>query len=486
MKTLDKKATYMNLEEKAMYINGEWVQLEAQIKVNNPATKEIFATVPKGGVTEAKQAVDAAHMAFKSWSKLTAADRAQKLKKWFTLIDENKEEIAAIMTKEQGKPFTEALGEVNYANSFVEWYAEEGKRIYGEMIPASHPDKRIFVMRQPVGVIAAITPWNFPAAMITRKVAPALAAGCTAVVKPASQTPLTALKLAELAHEAGIPKGVLNVVTGSAKAIADTWMEDGRVRKVSFTGSTEIGKELMCGAAKTMKKISLELGGHAPFIVMNDADLNKAVTAVIGSKFRNAGQTCICTNRVFVQEDVYDTFVEKFKVAVSELKVGDGFAEGTTVGPLIDEFAVKKVKEHIEDAVQKGGEVLYGGAADVDLNGHFMKPTIIGEAHDEMLCMYEETFGPVAPVAKFKSVDEVIERANNTPYGLAAYVFTENVSQAFYISEALEYGIIGLNDGLPSVAQAPFGGYKESGIGREGGHFGIDEYLEIKYVSLGL
>ncbi|CAM4307638.1 succinate-semialdehyde dehydrogenase [Bacillus manliponensis] len=483
---MDKKATYMNLEEKAMYINGEWVQLEAQIKVNNPATKEIFATVPKGGVTEAKQAVDAAHMAFKSWSKLTAADRAQKLKKWFTLIDENKEEIAAIMTKEQGKPFTEALGEVNYANSFVEWYAEEGKRIYGEMIPASHPDKRIFVMRQPVGVIAAITPWNFPAAMITRKVAPALAAGCTAVVKPASQTPLTALKLAELAHEAGIPKGVLNVVTGSAKAIADTWMEDGRVRKVSFTGSTEIGKELMCGAAKTMKKISLELGGHAPFIVMNDADLNKAVTAVIGSKFRNAGQTCICTNRVFVQEDVYDTFVEKFKVAVSELKVGDGFAEGTTVGPLIDEFAVKKVKEHIEDAVQKGGEVLYGGAADVDLNGHFMKPTIIGEAHDEMLCMYEETFGPVAPVAKFKSVDEVIERANNTPYGLAAYVFTENVSQAFYISEALEYGIIGLNDGLPSVAQAPFGGYKESGIGREGGHFGIDEYLEIKYVSLGL
>lgn len=291
-----------------MYINGEWITLQEQIEVNNPATKEVFATVPKGGITEAKQAVDAAHEAFKLWSKLTAADRAVKLKKWFTLIDENKEEIAAIMTREQGKPFAEALGEVNYANSFVEWYAEEGKRIYGEMIPASHPNKRILVMKQPVGVMAAITPWNFPAAMITRKVAPALAAGCTAVVKPASQTPLTALKLVELAHEADIPKGVINIVTGSAKAIADTWMEDERVRKVSFTGSTEIGKELMASAAQTMKKVSLELGGHAPFIVMNDADLDKAVEAVIGSKFRNAGQTCICTNRIFVQEEVYEEF----------------------------------------------------------------------------------------------------------------------------------------------------------------------------------
>ncbi|MBC6971831.1 NAD-dependent succinate-semialdehyde dehydrogenase [Bacillus sp. Xin] len=483
---MDKKATYVNLDQKAMYINGEWIKLQEQIEINNPATQEVFATVPKGGVTEAKQAVDAAHEAFKSWSKLTAADRAQKLKKWFTLIDENKEEIAAIMTKEQGKPFAEALGEVNYANSFVEWYAEEGKRVYGEMIPASHPNKRILVTKQPVGVIAAITPWNFPAAMITRKVAPALAAGCTAVVKPASQTPLTALKLAELAHEADIPKGVLNIVTGSAKAIADTWMEDGRVRKVSFTGSTEIGKELMCGAAKTMKKVSLELGGHAPFIVMNDADLDKAVEAVIGSKFRNAGQTCICTNRVFVQEAVYGEFAAKFQKAVGQLKVGDGFGEGTTVGPLIDANAVEKVQEHIEDAIKKGGEILYGGQTLTELNGHFIEPTVIGDANDTMLCMTEETFGPVAPVAKFETVEEVIERANNTPYGLAAYVFTKDISQAFQISEALEYGIIGLNDGLPSVAQAPFGGFKESGIGREGGHFGIEEYLEIKYISLGL
>ncbi|MEF7561072.1 NADP-dependent succinate-semialdehyde dehydrogenase [Bacillus thuringiensis] len=483
---MDKKATFVNVEKKAMYINGEWITLQEQIEVNNPATKEIFATVPKGGVTEAKQAVDAAHEAFKSWSKLTAADRAAKLKKWFTLIDENKEEIAAIMTKEQGKPFAEALGEVNYANSFVEWYAEEGKRVYGEMIPASHPNKRILVMKQPVGVMAAITPWNFPAAMITRKVAPALAAGCTAVVKPASQTPLTALKLAELSHEADIPKGVINIVTGSAKAIADTWMEDGRVRKVSFTGSTEIGKELMASAAQTMKKVSLELGGHAPFIVMNDADLDKAVEAVIGSKFRNAGQTCICTNRVFVQEEVYEVFVEKFEKAVGQLKVGDGFVDGTTVGPLIDENAVSKVQEHIEDAIQKGGTVLYGGQKVAELDGHFMQPTVIGLANDTMLCMNEETFGPVAPVAKFKTVEEVIERANNTPYGLAAYIFTKDISQAFQISEALEYGIIGLNDGLPSVAQAPFGGFKESGIGREGGHFGIEEYLEIKYISLGL
>ncbi|MCM3735763.1 NAD-dependent succinate-semialdehyde dehydrogenase [Bacillus cytotoxicus] len=480
---MDKKAM---LDKKAMYINGEWVHLHEQIEINNPATQYVFATVPKGGVTEAKQAVDAAHNAFKTWSKLTAAERANKLKKWFALIDEHKEEIAVIMTKEQGKPFAEALGEVNYANSFVEWYAEEGKRVYGDMIPASHPNKRILVSKQPVGVIAAITPWNFPAAMITRKVAPALAAGCTAVVKPASQTPLTALKLAELAHEADIPKGVLNIVTGSAKAIADTWMNDGRVRKVSFTGSTEIGKELMRGAAETVKKVSLELGGHAPFIVMNDADLDKAVEAVIGSKFRNAGQTCICTNRVFVQEDVYENFVEKFQKAVGELKVGDGFAEGTTVGPLIDQFAVEKVQEHIDDAIQKGGKVLNGGQKVAELNGHFVQPTVIGEANDEMLCMTEETFGPLAPVAKFKTAEEVIERANNTPYGLAAYVFTTNISQAFQISEALEYGIIGLNDGLPSVAQAPFGGFKESGIGREGGYFGIEEYLEIKYISLGL
>lgn len=476
----------MHMEQKPMYINGEWVNLNEQINVINPATREIFAQVPKGGKEQATCAVDAAYEAFQAWSKLTAYERASYLKKWHQLIHEHREEIAKIMTTEQGKPFPEALGEVNYANSFVEWYAEEGKRVYGETIPASFQNKRIFVLKQPVGVIAAITPWNFPAAMITRKVAPALAAGCTAVVKPASQTPLTALKLAELAHEAGIPKGVLNIVTGSAKAIGDAWLEDSRVRKISFTGSTEIGKELMRKAADTVKKISLELGGHAPFIVMDDANLNKAVEAVIASKFRNAGQTCICTNRVYVHENIYESFAEKFTKAVSTLKIGNGLQDGTNIGPLIDENAIEKVQEHLQDALAKGGEILFGGQLRNDLEGYFIEPAVIGKANDEMLCMQEETFGPVAPITTFKTMEEAIERANNTPYGLAAYVFTENISQAIHISEQLEYGIVGLNDGLPSVAQAPFGGFKESGIGREGSHYGIDEYLEIKYISLGL
>lgn len=476
----------MHMEQKPMYINGEWVNLNEQINVINPATREIFAQVPKGGKEQATCAVDAAYEAFQAWSKLTAYERAGYLKKWYQLIHEHREEIAKIMTTEQGKPFPEALGEVNYANSFVEWYAEEGKRVYGETIPASFQNKRIFVLKQPVGVIAAITPWNFPAAMITRKVAPALAAGCTAVVKPASQTPLTALKLAELAHEAGIPKGVLNIVTGSAKAIGDAWLEDSRVRKISFTGSTEIGKELMRKAADTVKKVSLELGGHAPFIVMDDANLNKAVEAVIASKFRNAGQTCICTNRVYVHENIYESFAEKFTKAVSTLKIGNGLQDGTNIGPLIDENAIEKVQEHLQDALAKGGEILFGGQLRNDLEGYFIEPAVIGKANDEMLCMQEETFGPVAPITTFKTMEEAIERANNTPYGLAAYVFTENISQAIHISEQLEYGIVGLNDGLPSVAQAPFGGFKESGIGREGSHYGIDEYLEIKYISLGL
>ncbi|MDQ0162168.1 succinate-semialdehyde dehydrogenase/glutarate-semialdehyde dehydrogenase [Bacillus alveayuensis] len=474
------------MEQKPMYINGEWVNLNEQINVINPATREIFAQVPKGGKEQATCAVDAAYEAFQAWSKLTAYERASYLKKWHQLIHEHREEIAKIMTTEQGKPFPEALGEVNYANSFVEWYAEEGKRVYGETIPASFQNKRIFVLKQPVGVIAAITPWNFPAAMITRKVAPALAAGCTAVVKPASQTPLTALKLAELAHEAGIPKGVLNIVTGSAKAIGDAWLEDSRVRKISFTGSTEIGKELMRKAADTVKKVSLELGGHAPFIVMDDANLNKAVEAVIASKFRNAGQTCICTNRVYVHENIYESFAEKFTKAVSTLKIGNGLQDGTNIGPLIDENAIEKVQEHLQDALAKGGEILFGGQLRNDLEGYFIEPAVIGKANDEMLCMQEETFGPVAPITTFKTMEEAIERANHTPYGLAAYVFTENISQAIHISEQLEYGIVGLNDGLPSVAQAPFGGFKESGIGREGSHYGIDEYLEIKYISLGL
>lgn len=469
-----------------MLINGESVDSENNelIEVINPATNQVIAVVPKGGKAEAKKAADAAYTAFKDWSNKTAGERGQLLMKWFQLVDQNKEEIARIMTLEQGKPLKEAIGEIDNANSYISWYAEEGKRIYGETIPSSHPNKRILIQKQPVGVVAAITPWNFPASMITRKVAPALAAGCTAVIKPATQTPLTAIKLVELAHEAGIPKGVLNVVTGDSRAIGDAWLQDERVRKLTFTGSTEVGKMLMKGAADTVKKISLELGGHAPFIVMDDANLDKAVEGVIGSKFRNAGQTCICTNRIYVHESIVEEFNEKFSQAVSKLTVGNGLDQGTDVGPMIDLHAIDKVREQIDDAILKGGKILQGGNRPNIADGSYFEPTIIANAADEMLCMKEETFGPLAPVATFKTEEEVLERANNTPYGLAAYVFTESLSRAIRISEKLEYGIVGLNDALPTVAQAPFGGFKESGLGREGGHYGIDEYLEVKYVSI--
>lgn len=472
----------------SMYIDGKWVGNECQefAEVINPATNEVVGIIPKGGANEAKQAVDAAHRAFKEWSKKTAEERGQLLMKWFHLIDDNKEEIGRIMTLEQGKPVKEAVGEVMYANSFISWYAEEGKRIYGETIPASHPHKRILVRKEPVGVIAAITPWNFPAAMITRKVAPALAAGCTAVVKPAQQTPLTALKLAELADKAGIPKGVLNIVTGKSKEIGDAWLNDARVRKITFTGSTEVGKVLMRAAAENVKKISLELGGNAPFIVMDDADLEKAAIGLVNSKFRNAGQTCICTNRIYVHEAVADQFVEIFKNELAKLKVGNGLVEGIDIGPLIDQAAVDKVKTLIDDAVVHGGKIVYGEENPVIGEGFYYNPTIITNVNDHMLCVSEEIFGPLAPIATFKTEQEVIERANHTNYGLAAYVYTENLSCAFRISEELEYGIIGLNDGLPSAAQAPFGGYKESGLGREGGHHGIEEYLEVKYISIAL
>ncbi|HWO96369.1 MAG TPA: NAD-dependent succinate-semialdehyde dehydrogenase [Bacillus sp. (in: firmicutes)] len=471
-----------------MYIDGKWVGdvNEDFTKVVNPATGEVIGAIPTGGTIEAKQAVDAAHRAYKTWSKKTADERYTILMKWHQLIDANKEEIAKIMTMEQGKPLKEALGEVNYANGFISWYAEEGKRIYGETIPASHPNKRLLVRKEPVGVIAAITPWNFPAAMITRKVGPALAAGCTAVVKPATQTPLTALKLAELAEEAGIPSGVLNIVTGKSREIGDVWLNDPRVTKLTFTGSTEVGKALMGGAAENVKKISLELGGNAPFIVMDDADLTKAAQGLVQSKFRNAGQTCICTNRVYVHEAVVDEFIGIFKNELAKLKVGNGLEAGIDVGPLIDEAALQKVEMMISDAVENGGEVIYRGSRPNTETGPYYAPTIVVNVTDEMLCMKEEIFGPIAPVATFKTIDEVIERANNSNYGLAAYVFTENLSQAFKISEELEYGIVGLNDALPSTVQAPFGGYKESGLGREGGHFGIDEFLEIKYISVGL
>jgi len=471
-----------------MYIDGTWVgnDHEYYTKVTNPATGAVVGAIPTGGTYEAKLAVDAAHTAFKTWSKKTAEERYHLLMNWYRLIDEKKEEIAKLMTIEQGKPLKEALGETVYANGFISWYAEEGKRVYGETIPASQPNKRILIRKEPVGVVAAITPWNFPAAMITRKVAPALAAGCTTVIKPATQTPLTALKLAELAHEAGIPKGVINVVTGKSSEIGDVWLKDPRVTKITFTGSTEVGKKLMVGAAENVKKVSLELGGNAPFIVMDDADLSKAAVGLVQSKFRNAGQTCICTNRIYVQESVAEEFTALFTKELEKLKVGNGLEEGIDVGPLIDDAALEKVKTLVEDATNNGGKIVYSGNKPSEENGYYYAPTILTGITDEMACMKEEIFGPLAPITTFKTEEEVIERANNSNYGLAAYVYTENLSRSFRVTEALEYGIIGLNDGTPSAVQVPFGGYKESGLGREGGHFGIEEFLEVKYISIGL
>lgn len=467
-----------------MYVNGEWSDFNLdKIEVKNPANGEVVGTVPNGGTAEAKKAADAAFQALKGWSALSVYERSDLIWKWHHLINEHKDEIARVMTLEQGKPLKEAIGEMTYANGFLSWYAEEGKRIYGETIPSSQTNKRLFVIKQPVGVVAAITPWNFPAAMITRKVGPALAAGCTVLVKPAGLTPLTALKMVELADQAGIPKGVINIVTGKSSEIGNTWLEDSRVRKLTFTGSTEVGKELMKGSADTVKKISLELGGHAPVIVLEDADLDKAVEGVISSKFRNAGQTCVCSNRVYVHESIYEGFIEKLTEQVRTLKVGNGLDEGVDIGPLINQDAVDKVMSQIDDALNKGAKLEAGGKSK---GGFFIEPTIISNIDDSMLCMKDETFGPLAPIASFKTDEEAIERANNSIYGLAAYVFTENISRGIRVTEALEYGIIGLNDGIPSTPQAPFGGFKQSGLGREGGHHGIEEYLEVKYISLGL
>lgn len=467
-----------------MLINGEEIGEGIPVfEVTNPATGKVFATVPKGGAHEALLAVDAAHNAFESWSSLSAYERSDLIRKWYDLVKEHTEELARTMTEEQGKPLAEARGEIAYANGFISWYAEEGKRIYGETIPATQQNKRLFVHKQPVGVTAVITPWNFPAAMITRKVGPALAVGCTVVIKPASQTPLTAIKLVQLAHEAGIPKGVVNVVTGDSKAIGETWLADTRVRKLTFTGSTEVGKQLMKGAADTVKKISLELGGHAPAIVLADCDLEKAVEGVLSAKFRNAGQTCVCVNRVYVHESIAASFTEKLVDKAKQLKVGNGLEEGVEIGPLIDVAAIEKALHHVDDAKEKGAQVELGGSKQ---GGLFFEPTILTAVTDDMVCMTDETFGPVMPITTFSTEVEAIKRANDSIYGLAAYVFTENISQGIRIAEKLEYGIIGLNDGIPSTPQAPFGGFKQSGLGREGGHQGIDEYLEVKYISLGL
>jgi succinate-semialdehyde dehydrogenase/glutarate-semialdehyde dehydrogenase len=452
--------------------------------VRNPATGEKLGTVPSLAEAEATIAVAAAHAAFAAWAAKTAKERGAILRRWCDLIVANADDIGTLMTAEQGKPLAEARGEVSYAASFVEWFAEEAKRMYGDVIPGHQADKRILVLRQPVGVVAAITPWNFPAAMITRKVAPALAAGCTVVSKPASQTPFTALALAELAHRAGLPKGAFNVITGSARAIGGVLTSDPRVRKLSFTGSTEIGKQLMAQCAGTMKKVSLELGGNAPFIVFDDADLDAAVAGAIASKYRNTGQTCVCANRLLVQAGVYDAFTAKLVAAVRKLAVGDGLKGATDQGPLIDESALAKVEEHVADALAKGAKVATGGKRHA-LGGTFYEPTVLTHVTPRMKLADEETFGPVAPLFRFETEAEAVRMANDTVFGLAAYFYTRDLARSWRVSEALEYGIVGLNTGLISTEVAPFGGVKESGMGREGSKYGLMDFTEIKYVCVG-
>ena len=475
----------MSLQE-LMYINGTFTGKDLdQIEVMNPANHEILGTVPYGGEKEAKEAIDVAHRAFQTWKKTSAYERAGLLKQLHRLILRDKETLAQTMTKEMGKPIVEARGEVDYAASYVEWYAEEAKRIYGETIPALTADKRMQVWKKPVGVVGAITPWNFPLAMITRKMAPALAAGCTVLIKPSRESPFTAIHLMKLVHEAGFPKGVVNLVTGASSAIVGEMMRDSRVRKVSFTGSTAIGKQLIKQSAETVTKLSLELGGHAPFIIFDDANLDKAVEAVIASKFRNAGQTCVCANRLYVQRSIYDRFVERFAEKVGQMRIGDGLEESTEIGPLINEAGLEKVEAQVKDAVKKGAKIVTGGER-LERTGLFFAPTVLRDVDPDMEIMQEETFGPVAPVQVFDEDEEAVELANSTPFGLAAYVFTENLSRGIQAIEALDFGIVGWNDGLPSAAQAPFGGMKESGYGREGGREGIEAYLETQYISIGL
>ncbi len=468
------------LKDKCL-IDGKWQAAEdnAKIAVTNPADGEIVGHVPSLTAKQIEGAINASEKAFKSWRALPAAKRSALLRKWFDLMIEYADDLAMIMTCEQGKPLKEARGEILYAASFVEWFAEEAKRTYGDAIPSPQVNQRITVIKQPIGVTAAITPWNFPAAMITRKAAPALAAGCTMIVRPASLTPLTALALGELAQKAGIPAGVLQIVTGKSSSIGKVLTESQIVRKLSFTGSTEVGRALMAECAPTIKRISLELGGNAPFIVFDDADLDAAVKGAIACKYRNAGQTCVCANRILVQSGVYDAFTEKLKQAVQALKVGNGINSTTDIGPLIEESALKKVDEHIADAVEKGGKLVLGGKR---LGGLFYEPTIMTNITSDMRFAREETFGPVAPLFKFDNESEAIEMANDTIFGLAAYFYTRDFARAVRVSEALEYGMVGHNTGLISNEVAPFGGVKQSGIGREGSKYGIEEYMETKYI----
>jgi succinate-semialdehyde dehydrogenase/glutarate-semialdehyde dehydrogenase len=469
------------------YVDGSWIPADsgATLAVTNPATGRELGTVPRMGAAETARAVAAAEAALPAWRARTAGERCAVIRRWFELVLASRSDLAALMTAEQGKPLAEALGEIDYAASFLEWFAEEGKRVYGDVIPATDPDKRILVLKQPVGVVAAITPWNFPSAMITRKAGPALAAGCTMVVKPASATPFSALALAELGERAGIPKGVFNVVTGSAGAIGGELTANPAVRKLTFTGSTEIGKRLLEQCAGTVKKVSMELGGNAPFLVFADADLDAAVAGAVASKFRNTGQTCVCTNRFLVQDAVYDAFAGKLAEAVGRLKVGDGFEPGVEQGPLIDAPAVAKVEEHIQDALAKGGRVVLGGQRHA-LGGTFFQPTILADVTPDMAVAREETFGPVAPLFRFHTEEEAVRMANDTPFGLASYVYTRDLARSWRVTEALEYGIVGLNAGLISNPVAPFGGIKESGLGREGSKYGIEDFLEVKYVCVGI
>jgi len=468
------------------YINGSWCDAVSKetIDVTNPATGGVIGTIPRMRTTETRQAIEAAGAAFPGWRARTARERAVILRCWFELIMANQEDLAVLMTTEQGKPLAESSGEIAYAASFIEWFSEEGRRICGDTIMPHQADKRIVVLKEPVGVCAAITPWNFPAAMITRKAGPALAAGCTMVVKPATMTPFSALALAELGERAGIPAGVFNVVTGSAADIGTEMTSNPLVRKLTFTGSTETGKKLMQQCAGTVKKLSLELGGNAPFIVFSDADLDAAVEGAIVSKFRNSGQTCVCANRFLVQEEIYDAFCEKLAARVRELKVGNGLDVGTQQGPLIEMNAVLKVEEHITDAVSKGARIVVGGKRHA-LGGTFFEPTVLADVAPAMLVAREETFGPMAPLFRFSSEDQAIRYANDTEYGLAAYFYTRDLARSWRVAEALEYGIVGLNTGLISTEVAPFGGVKESGLGREGSKYGIDEFLEIKYLCVG-
>lgn len=470
------------------FINGEWVEANSGelVAVVNPANGEVITTVPDMGKQEAEAAVVAAHNAFLDWRKTTAKHRSSLLKKWFDLIVENADALAKLLTTEQGKPYKEAYGEVMYGASFIEWFAEEAKRVYGDIIPSANPNNRYMTIKQPIGVVTAITPWNFPVAMITRKVGPALAAGCTVVVKPGEDTPLCALAMAALAEQAGIPKGVINVVTTSRPAeIGDVLCQHSLVRKVSFTGSTPVGKLILRQAADTVKKVSLELGGNAPFIVFDDADIEKAVQGALISKYRNAGQTCVCTNRLYIHDAIYDQFIERYTQVVNELVIGDGLSESADIGPLINQKAVDKVDDLVAKAVEQGATLALGGKVS-DVGAQFYLPTILTDVTEEMDIAHQELFGPVSTIFRFSDEDDVIRRANDTPFGLAAYFYTQNHSRVWRVGEALDYGIVGINEGIISTEVAPFGGVKESGSGREGSKYGIDDYLEIKYLCHGI